>query len=95
MRLNNSKYLDEMVEMLEYVVDNSKELRKGLNKKEVSSSDFSEMESELKKIDNKDLKEMLKKSIEDKKKGRGKELVVKYGRLILKESLYKKMKQKI
>jgi len=87
----DSKIKGEIYEMIDFVIDNDSELRKALKDKVVGDIDVSEIDKELKKTDS----EMVRKILEEKRKeiveSRGRNLVKKYGKLLLVEKRYNKL----
>ena len=87
----DDKIKGEIYEMIDFVISNDSDLRKSLKNKEVGDIDASEIDNELKNVES----EVVRKILEEKRKeiveSRGRNLVKKYGKLILVEKRYNKL----
>ena len=87
----DDKIKGEIYEMIDFVISNDSDLRKSLKNKEVGDIDVSEIDNELKNVES----EVVRKILEEKRKeiveSRGRNLVKKYGKLILVEKRYNKL----
>ena len=79
----------EIIEMIDYVLGRS-DIKKSMKGKVALGSD-NDINNELKNIKSDSVKAMLLKLKEENDKNRNEELVKKYGRVLLKEGIYKKI----
>lgn len=88
--MDNRQVINEEIREMMYYVLNRSDVRKSLKDKTPlgSPDDF---DAALNKIDNKNIQKMLLELRDKQEKERNIELVKKYGRILLKESLFKKI----
>jgi hypothetical protein len=88
----NKGNLSEVLELMEYVLNNNSYLRGKINKKEVGSSVNKEsIEKSIKEVSDKNVKEILKKELGNFDKKRGNELGKRYGKLLFSDNVLEKM----
>lgn len=85
----NKGVKEEIVEMIDYVLSRSDVKKSMKGKDAIGGGD--EIAQELNNVKSESVKKMLLKLKEENDKNRNVELVKKYGRVLLKESLYKKI----
>ena len=91
----NKDVRKEVLEMVGYVLDNNSYLRGKLNKKEVGNGVNREsIEKSIKEVSDENVKEMLRKELENCSIGRGLELGKRYGSLLFKDKVMIDMKWK-
>tara|TARA_B100000780_G_C20867675_1_gene345079 strand:- start:39 stop:341 length:303 start_codon:yes stop_codon:yes gene_type:complete len=91
----NKGLREEILEMVNFVLDNNSYLKGKLNQKEVGSSVNREsIEKSIKEVSDKNVKEMLRKELDNCDGVRGKELGKRYGSLLFKDKVMVDMKWK-
>ena len=84
--------IEELYEMMDFVVSNNTYLKGKLKDKEIGSElNKKDFEDNIKKVDSKVVKDMLREKIKDLDKLRGEELMKRYGKLFFKDSVYNKV----
>lgn len=84
--------IEELYGMIDYIVANNSYLRGKLKDKELGSEyDSKVFEDEMKNVSSSVVKDMIKEKMNDLEKLRGEELVKRYGKLFLKDSVYNKV----
>jgi len=88
----NKGNLSEVLELMEYVLDNNSYLRGKINKKEVGGNvDKDSIEKSIKEVSDKNVKELLRKELSNCDKDRGNELGKRYGKLLFSDNVLVKM----
>ena len=83
---------EELYEMIIYVIKNNSYLKSKLKDKEVGSEyNINVFEKEIENVNSDVVKDIIKDKMKEIDKLRGEELVRRYGKLILKESVYNKV----
>lgn len=84
--------IDEVKEMMFYVINSNSYVKGKLKEKEVGSEfDRKDIESDIENCKNEVSKRILMEELENIDEKRGKELVKRYGRLLLNDKLLKKL----
>ncbi len=87
-----NKIKKEINELMEYVINEDSYLRTKLNNKSISANEYDDIVKGIE--DNKNNKlvyDILKDKMKEMEENRGKELMKKYGKLLFKDRIYKKV----